>query len=122
MTLQTLGLILIGVTMSAAAQILFKFGLTASASKDASQGPLDWLVATLLNPGVAGGLTLYALGTLVWLVALSRVDVSQAYPFVGLGFVLTAIFGHLLFGEVISAQRAAGMLLVIGGIIRVART
>ena len=79
-------------------------------------------MAALLTPAVLFGLALYGVGTLVWLTALSRVEVSQAYPFVGLGFVLTAVFGHLLFGDHISIQRAAGILLVIAGIIVIART
>jgi drug/metabolite transporter (DMT)-like permease len=123
MTLQTLILILIAVSFSAVAQLLFKLGLTASAPPaGTAPGPVDWLIASLMNPGVLGGLVLYGVGTVVWLAALSRVDVSQAYPFVGLGFVLTAVLGHLLLGEAISPQRAAGILLVIGGIALIART
>ena len=79
-------------------------------------------MAALMTPGVLLGLMLYGVGTLVWLTALSRVEVSQAYPFVGLGFVLTAIFGHFLFGDQVSLIRAAGIALVIAGIIVISRT
>jgi multidrug transporter EmrE-like cation transporter len=121
MNLQTLALILVAVTMSAGAQILFKLGLaSASSNPQLETGPT--LMAALLTPGVLVGLGLYGVGTLVWLTALNRVEVSQAYPFVGLGFVLTAIFGHLVFGDQISMQRAAGIFLVIAGIVMIART
>src|SRR5688572_27522120 len=116
MNLQTLSLILLAVTMSAVAQILFKIGLAGPAPAASS------LIGALLTPAVAGGLALYGAGTLVWLTALSRVEVSQAYPFVGLGFVLTAVFGHYLFGDNLSLHRVGGVLLVIVGIVVIART
>ena len=49
------------------------------------------LVAT--NLVVIGGFGLYCLGALVWLVVLARADVSYAYPFLGLGFILTMLVG-----------------------------
>jgi multidrug transporter EmrE-like cation transporter len=116
MNAQTLSLILVAVTMSAAAQILFKIGLTGPAPVASG------VIGALLTPAIAGGLALYGVGTLVWLAALSRVEVSQAYPFVGLGFVLTALFGHYLFGDRLSLHRVAGVLLVILGIVVIART
>ncbi len=52
--------------------------------------------------------------------AFGRIEVSQAYPFVGLGFVLTTMLGYLLFGDVLGPQRILGMLLVVGSIVMVA--
>jgi multidrug transporter EmrE-like cation transporter len=122
MTVRTLALILVAVSMSAFAQILFKIGLNGTGPLGSKPVAVPGLLATLLTPGVFLGLTLYGFGTLVWLSALNRVEVSQAYPFVGLGFVLTAIFGHLLFGDHISFQRVIGILIVIAGIVVVARS
>jgi len=122
MSLPTLLLILVAVTMSAIAQILFKLGLMSTSPAVPSPAAASGLLTVLLTPGVLLGLTLYGLGTLVWLTALGRVEVSQAYPFVGLGFVLTAIFGHFLFGDQISLMRATGIALVIAGIIIISRT
>ena len=116
MNAQTLSLILVAVTMSAVAQILFKIGLTRP------EPVATGLAGTFLSPPIVGGLALYGIGTLVWLTALSRVEVSQAYPFVGLGFVLTALLGHYMFGDNLSLSRVAGVLLVIVGIIIIART
>lgn len=122
MTTTTLILILVSVTLSAVAQIAFKFGVTAASGQGNGGGPAAGLIGALLTPGVLGGLALYGLGTLLWLTALGRVEVSQAYPFVGLGFVLTAVLGAMLFGDTLSAQRLFGILLVIGGIVLVARS
>lgn len=123
MTLQTLLLILVSVSLSAAAQISFKLGVTsAEAQVSTSSSGVMSLLHALLTPGVLGGLALYGLGTLLWLSALGRVEVSQAYPFVGLGFILTSLLGYALFGEALGLQRLLGILLVIGGIVVVARS
>ncbi|MCB8882207.1 EamA family transporter [Acidisoma cellulosilytica] len=121
MTLGTLGLILLSVSLSALAQAAFKFGVgSAGPSGLAKAGLLTSLSQTLLTPGVILGLTLYGIGTLIWLGVLRRVDLSQAYPFIGLGIALTAFLGFVLFGESLSPQKILGTLLVIGGIIIVA--
>lgn len=123
MTLQTLLLILVSVSLSAAAQISFKLGVTSAAAQvSTSSSGVTSLLHALLTPGVLGGLALYGLGTLLWLSALGRVEVSQAYPFVGLGFILTSLLGYALFGEALGLQRVLGILLVIGGIVVVARS
>jgi multidrug transporter EmrE-like cation transporter len=119
MTMGSLLLILVSVTVSALAQISFKLGLASQAGTagDAIQGILPKLMTT----GVLTGLVLYGGGTLLWLSALDRVELSQAYPFVGLGFALTTLAGWWLFGDHITLQRLAGILLIIAGIVTVAR-
>jgi multidrug transporter EmrE-like cation transporter len=61
----------------------------------------------IISPGVLGGLLLYGLGTLLWLQVLARTDMARPYPFVGLGFVITALFGAVLFEEPVTFMRAA---------------
>ena len=120
MSLGSLSLILVSVTLSALAQIAFKFGVSSEPRQwtQAAYGPL----AKLLTPGVLFGLACYAIGTLLWLTALGRVELSQAYPFVGIGFVLTTLAGWWLFGDLVSMQRLAGIALVVAGIVLVARS
>src|SRR5262245_46708398 len=77
-SMNSLMLILASVTISALAQIAFKLGLS---SKGGSGNAFDVIVAKLTTPGVLIGLALYGGGTLLWLTALDRVDLSQAYPF-----------------------------------------
>ena len=74
------------------------------------------------NPFVVGGLALYALGAVVWLAVLAKVDVSAAYPFVGLGFILTMVMGYWFFGEPLSTNRVLGTLLIVSGVVLVARS
>lgn len=122
MALSTLALILVSVTMSAVAQIAFKFGVTAARGNAPASSAAGTMLGFLLSPGVIAGLALYGVGTLLWLNVLSRVEVSQAYPFVGLGFVLTAILGAVLFGDTLTMPRIAGTLLVMLGIFLIARS
>jgi multidrug transporter EmrE-like cation transporter len=120
----TLALILISVTLSACAQVLFKFGVSSVPGPVASGNPslVGTVLGTLLRPGVLGGLALYGIGTLIWLRALAQVPLSQAYPFVGLGFVLTAALGFMLFNEALGPSRLIGTALVIAGVFLVGRS
>lgn len=124
MTGGTLALILISVTLSACAQVLFKLGVSAVSSTEVTSNPslIGAILGTLLRPGVLGGLALYGVGTVVWLRALARTELSQAYPFVGLGFVLTAALGYLLFNEALGPSRLLGTALVIAGVFLVGRS
>ena len=117
-------LTLVSISMSAVAQVLFKLGMSAAAVRDAIAGgsspAIAWAVAS--NPGVLGGLAMYGLGTVLWLAVLSRTELSQAYPFVGLSFVLTAVFGAVLFQDALSLPRIAGIALIVLGVALVGRS
>ena len=117
-------LTLFSVTLSACAQIMLKFGMSAPAVRAALAGGdvAAKLQAVALSPFVVGGLAVYFFGALVWLTVLSRIDVSQAYPFVGMGFVLTLLFAWLILGENISGLRLVGSSLILVGIVFVARS
>ena len=112
---------LLVVSLSALAQVSLKFGVGGATSDGADKGStIASMAHAFLTPGVFGGLALYGLGMLLWLTVLRRIDVSQAYPFIGLGIALTSVLGYGLFGEMLGPQRITGMLVVIGGIIVVA--
>jgi multidrug transporter EmrE-like cation transporter len=125
MTPKLLGLILFSVGLSAIAQITLKFGMSGGSIAEVLQrnaSLVEAFLTILSDVRVLAGLALYGLGALIWLLVLARVDVSAAYPFVGLGFVLTALLGHILLGEPLSAQRLLGTMLVICGVFLVGRT
>lgn len=123
MSIQLVSYILISVTLSALAQIAMKFGMSQPGVQSAL-GQTDalriaWSVGT--SPGVVGGVSLYVLSVFFWLWVLSKVDVSQAYPFVSLGFLLTMVFAYLILGESLNPAKVIGTLLVCGGVFLVAR-
>ncbi len=107
--------------MSAVAQLLLKAGVerAGSAGKDASIGGL---MALLMSPMVLAGLAVYGAGAMLWLFVLGRAPLSLAYPFVGIGFILTAALGALVLGESVSAARIGGTVLIALGCVIVART
>ena len=71
---------------------------------------------------VLGGLACYVVSVGVWIVGLSRVDVSVAYPMLSLGYVVNAVAAWWLLGEAVGAMRSAGVLLILGGVWLVARS
>src|SRR3954466_2665176 len=97
-------LILTGVMLNAAAQMLLKVGMHRIGHFDLTMGnilPIALQVATSLP--IIGGMACYVISILVWLVVLSRVEVSMAYPMVSLGYVVTALAAYFWLGEQLGA-------------------
>ena len=119
-----LALALASIALSAVAQVLLKLGMTGGDVRAAiaSGAPIGIVQAVLLSPGVVGGLVLYGLGTVLWLAVLARAELSQAYPFVGLSFVLTAAMGYFLFADALTLGRIAGIALIVAGVVLVGRS
>lgn len=113
-------LILISVSISAIAQITLKHGMSSPSVQQGLTG--NWLTILLAvgsNLYVWLGLIFYALGAVLWLGVLAKVEVSLAYPFVGLGFILTSLLGVFVLGESFSIIRFIGTCQVVLGIILV---
>lgn len=79
------------------------------------------LTQVLLNPYVIGGISIYGFTTFVWLVILSRVKLSIAYPMLSLGYVLTIPFSWLFFKESIPKVRIIGAIIICIGVYLVAQ-
>jgi drug/metabolite transporter (DMT)-like permease len=115
--------ILISVVGGAVGQVLLKKGMGGMGplTITASQAPaILWKMVT--NPYVVIGLGIYFLGTLFWLTALSRVNLSFAYPFASLSYVLMLIAGWLLLNETITPLRLVGTAVIIAGVLLIARS
>jgi multidrug transporter EmrE-like cation transporter len=118
-----LALILTGVLLNATAQLLLKAGSRAVADLSFNLGNAGALFERMaLNPPILAGLTCYAVSVVVWVMALSRVDVSVAYPMLSIGYVVNALAAWLLFSEQLSATRIIGMGVIIVGCWLVARS
>jgi multidrug transporter EmrE-like cation transporter len=84
--------ILAGVSLNAGAQLLLKAGTNAVGHFEFTRAniiPVAWRLAT--QPPIIGGLACYVISVAVWVVGLSRVDVSIAYPMLSLGYVVNAL-------------------------------
>jgi len=71
---------------------------------------------------ILAGLACYVISVGVWLVALSRVEVSLAYPMLSLGYVVNAVAAYWLFGEALGPMRCAGIAIILVGVFVIART
>ncbi|KDP88063.1 DMT family transporter [Cupriavidus basilensis] len=123
MTLSTFAFIFTGVLLNACAQLLLKAGTNAVGAITLDRATLFTTALRVLTQWpVLAGLTLYVVSVGVWIVGLSRVDVSIAYPMLSLGYVVNALAAWYLFGEMIGPMRVAGMLLILAGVFLVARS
>jgi drug/metabolite transporter (DMT)-like permease len=115
--------ILLSVLLGVVGQLLLKHGMTVMGQLDIGASGIVaalWQIAT--SPYVVGGLLIYVSGTFFWLLALNRVDLSYAYPFASLSYVLIFFASWLILHENISPLRVAGMLVICLGVFLVARS
>lgn len=109
--------------MSSTAHIFLKKGMMTHAlnplKSDGGILGLAWTVGT--NPWVIGGMFLHVSALVVWLWALSKVDISFAYPFLALGYVLVSAMAWFWLGESLSLMKILGMAIVIVGILVLAK-
>lgn len=123
MTMPLFAMIMISVLLSVTAQILLKHGMSHQTVSSASEGPaIVFFINIFSNISVLSGLTAYVASAGVWLLVLGKIDVSKAYPFVGLGFVLTMLFAHLFLGESLSILKVIGTLLIFAGVVLISQS
>ena len=123
MNIATFSFIIFGVLLNAVAQLLLKAGAR-------NVGEIHLTMQNLFSVGlkvasqlpIIVGLTCYVLSVVLWIIALSRVDVSIAYPMLSLGYVVTAVGAWYLFGEALSAQRLLAICVILVGVAWLART
>ena len=122
MTWLSFGLILTGVLLNAAAQLFLKAGTNSLGVISFSSA--DWFGQALkvgANPHIIGGMFCYAFSLVVWIMALSRVPVSIAYPMLSIGYVVSAVAAYFLFGESLNLSRWMGIGFIIVGVYLVSR-
>jgi drug/metabolite transporter (DMT)-like permease len=104
-----------------AGQTTIKLGIENSgASEGLSIFPLSILAQAIRSPLVLLGLFLYGVGAIAWILVLSRVDLSFAYPFLALNFILITISSRVLLSESIPLLRWVGIAVICIGILVVA--
>ena len=112
MTLASFAFLFAGVLLNAGAQLLLKAGTNAE--------PLGLRLA--IEPHILAGLACYVVSVVVWVVGLSKVPVSIAYPMLSIGNVINAVAAYYLLGEAVTPMRFAGIGIIILGVFVVARS
>lgn len=117
MTLTLWILILVGISLNAVAQLLLKFGIDKIGEFEfvfTNILPISYKL--LFNYFVILGLLCYVFSVIFWIMVLSRVSVSLAYPMVSIGYIITAVAGYLFLGETITLIKVLGILIIMLGV------
>lgn len=114
-------LIVFSVLLAAIGQLVLKLGMTKVGKVSSLASAPSMLLTALLNPVVLAGLAVFGLSALVWLVVLSRVKLSVAYPMVSLGYIVTVFFAWRIFNEPLKPITIAGCLTIILGVFLISR-
>jgi drug/metabolite transporter (DMT)-like permease len=120
----TLPLVFFSAFCAVGGQLLIKAGTgpVGALGADALANPLAALLRIVSSPMLIAGLGCYVAGAASWIVVLSRLPLSLAYPIVAVSYAITPIMAWLLFGESVPAIRWAGIGAICLGIILVSRS
>ncbi len=118
-----LPLILFGVFLNAAAQLALKQGMRQIGYFDFALSNINRIfMAVAVNPFIWAGLCCYVISVVVWLLVLSRVEVTFAYPLLSVGYIVTAVAGWLFFQENLSITRLSGIVVICVGVWLITRS
>ena len=124
MNLSTFAFIITGVLLNAAAQLLLKAGTNAlgGAIHVNAENWFSTGIKVFTQLPILAGLACYGISLIVWIIGLSRTDVTIAYPMLSLGYVVSAVGAWMFLGEIISAQRLVAIAVIMVGVALLART
>jgi drug/metabolite transporter (DMT)-like permease len=124
MNLSTFAFIITGVLLNAAAQLLLKAGTNAlgGAIHLTADNWFQTGIKVATQVPILAGLACYAVSLVVWIIGLSRTDVTIAYPMLSLGYVVSAFGAWMFLGEAVSPQRLLAIGVIMIGVVLLART
>ena len=108
-------LILISVLLNCAAQLCIRKGMLI-VGEIGMTGLVQNLGNMLTNLWLWAAMFCYAISILMWMAVLSKVEVSFAYPFLSVGYVVAALVGYYFFGESLTLTRIAGIIVICIGV------
>lgn len=124
MNLSTFSIIFAGVLLNSAAQLMLKAGArtlgVVSMGSASSLAQAAWSAAT--QPWIGLGLVCYFVSAALWVVALTKVDVTIAYPMLSMGYVIAAVLAWHFFGESLNAGRILGIAIILVGVVVLGRS
>lgn len=116
-------LLLVTITLNVVGQMMMKRGMSSVGVISGDLATMgNTLMRAFVNPFVVAGVAAYAFSSIFWLVLLSRVDLSYAYPALSLGYVLITLVSAFVLGEQVSALRWAGVFVICLGVIIISRS
>ena len=116
-------LIIFGVLLNAAAQLTLKQGMRKIGYFDFRLENCERILfAVAANPYILAGLACYIFSVVVWLLVLSRVEVSYAYPLLSIGYIVVALAGWFCFDESVGVTRWVGIVVICIGVWLISRS
>ncbi|MCZ6681225.1 MAG: EamA family transporter [Candidatus Poribacteria bacterium] len=120
MNIKDFMLLVFNVCLTVIGQLLLKQGMINVGRIGSFKSAIPMLIQAMLNPFVIGGIGVYGFTMMIWLVILSRVKLSVAYPMISLGYVLSILFAWLLFKEQVPRARVIGAITICVGVYLIA--
>ena len=104
-------------------QIVLKWRMNGMGSlPDGTGDKIIFLIKVLFDPWVFSGFFAAFIASFFWMAAMTKFDISFAYPFMSSAFVLVFLLSVILFDEVVTWQKVAGLLLIVAGIVVTSRS
>lgn len=111
------------VALNIISQIFLKTGMNGIGHFQMDvQGLLTGGIKAATNPYIIMGLFLYGLSFALWLIVLSKLEVSLAYPLLSIGYIIMPFVGYLFLNESLSVDRIVGICIIIVGVYVVSRS
>lgn len=117
--LSSLGMILASVLLAASGQLIFKAAVNETGKLEFT---IDHLIDLATSPLLILGMAVFGASAFLWLVALMKAELSFAYPFLSISYMLVMIGGALFFNEALTAPRIIGVAVIICGLLVIARS
>ncbi len=113
-------LLAIGITFGVFGQLSLKHGMNTVKNKGLSG--IRFIVASFTNGFVLLGLAFYGSSTGLWLVIISRLELSFAYPMISAGYIVVVLLSKIFFKETVSLRRWAGVFAIALGVLLITRS
>ncbi|MBT5400483.1 EamA family transporter [bacterium] len=115
--------LLLAISFGVVSQLIIKWQMSAFSFDDYEtwQDKLTLAFSMFLNPYIIISLILTLLAGVTWMIAMTKFEISYAYPFTLLGLVLVTIFSVVFFGESVNTYKLSGIVLIVLGIVVISK-
>ncbi len=121
--LHNIFLILSSVALNAFAQLFIRQGMLKIGKINLNAEQIfNMIISVFTNIYLLAGMFSYGISIILWMVVLSKVNVSVAYPFLSVGYIITAVLAYFFFQEPLTLQKIAGILIICLGVFILARS
>lgn len=114
--------IILTIIFTVYSQLVMKWQVSlAGALPPTTTGRIDFIVSLLLNPWVITGVVSTFFAGVSWMLAMTKFEISYAFPFVSLNYIFMLMAGVLIFGETMSPLKLLGSFVVVIGLLILAK-